>query len=43
MRKLFSQSQGALKDRGIDRMLDEARDDNKENDIANMKRKCRYL
>jgi hypothetical protein len=31
----------ALKERGIDRMLEEAREDNKENDAANMKRKCK--
>jgi len=39
----FSHSQGALKGRGIDRMLDEAREDNKENDVANMKRKCELM
>jgi TRIAP1/MDM35 family protein len=30
-------SQRALKDRGIDKMLDEARADNRENDLENMK------
>ncbi|KAL2268338.1 hypothetical protein VTJ83DRAFT_3184 [Remersonia thermophila] len=31
--------QGALKDRGIDKLLDEAREDNKENDAALMGKK----
>ena len=32
----------ALKDRGIDTMLDEARDNNKENDAENLKKKCSF-
>jgi hypothetical protein len=32
--------QSALKDRGIDKMLAEAREDHKENDDLNMRRKC---
>ncbi|KAL3426253.1 hypothetical protein PVAG01_03044 [Phlyctema vagabunda] len=31
----------ALKERGIDKMLEEAREDHKENDAINMRRKCR--
>lgn len=34
-------TQGALKGRGIDKMLEEAREDNKENDVLNMRRKCK--
>ncbi|KAI0023418.1 mitochondrial distribution/morphology family 35/apoptosis [Xylariomycetidae sp. FL0641] len=41
--KLFQDYQkclkGALKERGIDKLLDEAREDNKENDAIHMKRK----
>ncbi|KAK4124488.1 UPF0203-domain-containing protein [Parathielavia appendiculata] len=34
--------QGALKERGIDKLLEEAREDNKENDTALMgKKKCK--
>ncbi|PQE14408.1 Mitochondrial distribution and morphology 35 protein [Rutstroemia sp. NJR-2017a BBW] len=32
---------GALKERGIDKMLEEAREDHKENDAANMRRSCK--
>ncbi len=32
-------SKGALKERGIDKLLDEAREDNKENDATLMGRK----
>jgi len=32
-------SQGALKERGIDKLLEEAREDNKENDTTYMGRK----
>ena len=32
--------QRALKERGIDTMLDEARENNKENDAENMRRRC---
>lgn len=35
----FSFPQGALKERGIDKMLDEAREDNKENDAASMRQR----
>ena len=34
--------QGALKERGIDKMLEEAREDNKESDALNMRRKCKW-
>jgi hypothetical protein len=34
-------SQKALKERGIDSMLDEARDSNRENDAEHMKRTCK--
>ncbi|TVY60876.1 Mitochondrial distribution and morphology protein, partial [Lachnellula suecica] len=33
----------ALKERGIDKMLEEAREDHKENDAANMRRKCKSM
>ncbi|KAH8903230.1 UPF0203-domain-containing protein [Coniochaeta sp. PMI_546] len=33
----------ALKQRGIDKLLDEAREDNKENDAVYLGRKCRSL
>lgn len=32
--------QSALKERGIDKMLEEARDDHKESDAIHMRRKC---
>ncbi|CAG8954353.1 hypothetical protein HYFRA_00005977 [Hymenoscyphus fraxineus] len=32
---------GALKERGIDKMLEEAREDHKESDAVNMRRKCK--
>lgn len=32
----------ALKSRGIDKMLEEAREDGKEDDAVNMKRSCEY-
>ena len=35
---LLSRPQKALKERGIDSMLDEAREENKENDAQNMRR-----
>lgn len=34
--------QGALKERGIDKMLEEAREDHKESDQVYMRRKCEY-
>lgn len=35
--------QGALKERGIDKLLDEAREDNRENDATLMgKKKCKW-
>lgn len=37
---MSNDAQGALKERGIDKMLDEARDDHKENDVLHMKRGC---
>lgn len=36
-------SQVALKSRGIDKLLDEAREDNKDNDNAYMGRKCKAI
>ncbi|TVY15083.1 Mitochondrial distribution and morphology protein 35 [Lachnellula arida] len=33
----------ALKERGIDKMLEDAREDHKENDAANMRRGCEYM
>lgn len=33
--------QGALKSRGIDKLLEEAKEDNKENDDTYMGRKCK--
>jgi hypothetical protein len=33
-------SQSALKERGIDKMLEEARDDHKENDAVHLQQKC---
>lgn len=33
--------QKALKERGIDRMIDEAREDNRENDVEHMKQSCK--
>jgi hypothetical protein len=33
-------TQGALKERGIDKMLEEARDDHKESDAIHMRRRC---
>ncbi len=35
--------QSALKERGIDKMLEEAREDHRENDAANLRRKCECL
>lgn len=35
--------QSALKERGIDKMLEEAREDHKENDAAHLRRKCECL
>ncbi|KAF6817929.1 hypothetical protein CPLU01_13445 [Colletotrichum plurivorum] len=34
---------GALKERGIDKLLDEAREDSKENDATHLGRKCESL
>lgn len=34
-------AQKALKEKGIDEMLDEARDSNRENDAQHMKRACK--
>lgn len=34
-------SQIALNQRGIDKLLEEAREDNKENDLTHLNRKCR--
>lgn len=36
-------SQKALKEKGIDEMLDEARESNRENDAQHMKRACKSL
>lgn len=36
-------SQAALKSRGVDKLLEEARDDNRENDAVYLGRKCRSL
>lgn len=35
--------QKALKERGIDTMLEDARESNRENDAEHMKRRCRLL
>lgn len=35
--------QVALKERGIDKLLEEAREDNKENDVTYMGRKCKMV
>lgn len=34
--------QVALKERGIDKLVDEAREDNKDNDATYLGRKCRF-
>lgn len=39
----YSQSQKVLKDRGIDKMVKEARDDNRENDAEHMKPVSAYF
>lgn len=38
----LTQRQSALKSRGIDKLLEEAREDNKENDNTYMGRKCKF-
>lgn len=40
--KLTAYEQKALKERGIDQMLEEARADNRENDLENMKPSCEW-
>lgn len=37
------QTQVALKKKGIDKLLDEAREDNKENDATHMGRRCKSI
>lgn len=37
---IFKVRQVALQDRGIDKMLEEAREDHRENDAVHMRRKC---
>ncbi|KAF4629015.1 hypothetical protein G7Y89_g9138 [Cudoniella acicularis] len=43
LRFVLPEVQSALKERGIDKMLEEAREDHKENDALNMRRKSGYI